>query len=205
MASVIQTKATPVYNWNASNRTYSTGRSALTQAEVRGYVDAAISQARNEARVIAEAYLKHRNSAEFETAMKALLKNEHLSLSMIANGGRDQMTPKLWGRAGAVIKDQYAYLENFGRQIDRGEVSDAALLARAESYANFGGQLYENFVRDGMVDAGMSEALNTIGGSVHSCSDCPSLSAAGWIPIADMTPVGERACSVGCNCSVSYR
>jgi hypothetical protein len=199
-------KANPVYTWNPATRAYSSGKNALSQAEVRGYVDAAIQSARGEARRIAEAFLKHGNSAAFETELKALLKNLHLSSSMVANGGRDQMTPQLWGRAGSVLKSQFSYLEDFGRQLDRGEINlGPGFLSRAESYASFGSQVYENFVRDGMIDAGMTEAFNNLGSSANSCLECPSLEAAGWMPIEDMPEIGERECSVGCNCSIQYR
>lgn len=206
MAAKLQLKSTPEYTWDAATHSYRAGKNVLTQAEVRGFVDAAIKQARNEARAIAEAFLEHGNSAEFEVGMKALLKNEHLALSMIANGGRDQMTAREWGKVGSVIKDQYGYLEAFGRQIDADEITlGPGFLSRAESYASFGSHVYENFVRDGMIEAGMTEAFNSLGGSAQSCAECPALEATGWMPIEDMPEIGERECSVGCNCSIEYR
>lgn len=198
-------KASPVFTFDAATHRYlSASGKHVTQAELRGFVDKAVSSARAEARAIAEAFLEHGNSAEYETAMKALLKNEYLSLSMIANGGREQMTDVLWGRTGAVLKSQYQYLEAMGRNLDEGLISEAQLLARSELYANAGIGTFESFLRDGMVEAGMSEALNILGGG-NNCSECPSLSDEGWMPVDDMPMPGERECLVNCNCSVEYR
>lgn len=198
-------KATPSFTFDKATHAYTDASGKrLSQADLRGYVDKAVESARGQARKIAEDFLTHRNSAEFETAMKALLKNEHLSLSMIANGGREQMTQSLWAKAGNVIKSQYQYLEAMGRSLDAGEISDAQLLARSELYANAGIGTFESFIRDGMAEIGMIEALNILGGGNH-CSECPALTDAGWMPIEDMPMPGERECRVNCLCSVDYR
>jgi len=207
VAASIQTKATPVFIFDtATHRYLSASGKPLSQAELRGFIDKAVTSARAEARAIAEAFLEHGNSAELITSLKDLIRNENLAMSMIANGGRDQMTASLYGKSGAIIKDQYFYADRLGREIDNGDLTNfgEGFLNRVSSYANQGLLTYEGFTRDGMIEAGMSEAQN-ISGSENGCDECDELSDAGWIDASEMPAPGERICQQNCRCNVEYR
>jgi hypothetical protein len=198
-------KSTPKALWDAAKRTYSVNGERVTQSEVRGYVDKAVSSARAKARAIAEAFLEHRNSAELITSLKDLIRNENLAMSMIANGGREQMTQSLWAKTGNVIKSQYAYADNLGRQIDNGDLTNfgEGFLSRVSSYANQGSVTFNGFFRDGMASIGMM-AVNQLGDSAQSCPECLDLAAAGPMSADDMPPEGTRECGAGDNCTVVY-
>lgn len=209
MASAIkqQVKALPAFTFDIARHAYvNANGSPLTQAELRAYVNVAVKSAKAEARAIAEAFVEHQNSAELITSLKELIRNENLAMIMIANGGREQMTQSLYGRAGNVIKDQYGYADRLGRLIDNGDLTNfgEGFLNRVESYGNSGLFTFEGFYRDGMIDAGMTMAANELGGSAQSCDECQSLSDASPMSVDDMVPIGDRTCSVGCNCSVTY-
>jgi hypothetical protein len=196
-----------LYIWDEKTRTFRLpDGTQLTPMNVRAFVDIAVEAAKSEARSIAARFAAGEISIpDFELAMRALIKNEHLALAMIAEGGRDQMTLSDFGKVGAILRDQYGYLANFARQLERDEITlGDGFLARAESYAAFGTTVYERFVMDGMIEAGMTEVMNLLGAAERHCDECEELSDE-WMPIDDMPPIGSRECGGRDCCSLIFR
>lgn len=97
-------------------------------------------------------------------AQRQLIKETYIAQYAMARGGRSQMTPQDYGRLGADLKKQYAYLQAFGQDIQSGKYRSAEpanLIARIANriklyiesatqafekgkIAVFGGNLYDH-------------------------------------------------------------
>ena len=74
------------------------------------------------AKALAEALRGRQVSlADWEVAMRRHIKNTHLNAIAMERGGWGNMRPQDYGRAGQIVREQYAYLKNFRRQIAHGE------------------------------------------------------------------------------------
>lgn len=77
------------------------------------------------------------------------LKETYISEYLVARGGRDAMTQSDWGQLGAMLKQQYRYLDGFANDIASGNLSTDGRLqikrvrARAQMYFNGSSQAYE--------------------------------------------------------------
>ena len=71
--------------------------------------------------------------------MRRHIKNTHLNAIAMERGGWANMTPSDFGRAGQIIRKQYGYLRNFGREIASGKQRlDGTLGRRAQLYTAAG-------------------------------------------------------------------
>jgi hypothetical protein len=75
----------------------------------------------------------------FRQELKTLYINEYLS----ARGGVNAMTQADWGRLGGMLKRQYAYMNNFAREIANGQLTEKQIAARMQLYFNSATQAYE--------------------------------------------------------------
>lgn len=72
---------------------------------------------------------------EWQTAMARAVKNVNYAAVAAASGGVENMTAVERGRAGQIIRQQYAYLRNFAAEIESGKQPlDGRALRRAEMY-----------------------------------------------------------------------
>ena len=64
------------------------------------------------------------------------IKDTYIDMYAMGAGGRNNLTQADWGRIGAMVKEQYQYLDNLFLQIERGEITHAQALARLNMYIN---------------------------------------------------------------------
>jgi hypothetical protein len=89
------------------------------------------------------------NIRAFEKQVKSILRDTYKDLYAMGAGGRNGMTPKDWGRLGAMLKEQYRYLNPFLDQIARGDLSNAQISARLKMYINSANEaLWKAYTRD---------------------------------------------------------
>jgi hypothetical protein len=144
------------------------------------------------------------SGAEFELGMREEIKQLHRTMGVLAKGGKEQMTLGDWGRVGNVVARQNDYMLGFGADIARDQVSDAQLVARAGQYAEAGYSTYQNLDAVAKRDAGATLARRILDDGAEHCQDCPDLADAGWVPIEDITPIGDTECQVQCRCTIEY-
>lgn len=152
--------------------------------------------------------------AEWDAAMRGHIRDLHVSQSALASGGWEQMTPSSWGRSGAAVREQYAYLNGMGERIQSGyygdDLSHNGFLAHARSYGQAGRQTFEKVQALTDLDEG-GEVSNELAGTVeHHCEgprSCKAMSALGWVSHDDprwLWP-GERLCITQCQCRTKTR
>lgn len=90
---------------------------------------------------------------EWTLEMRQLIKETYIGQYVLASGGRNKLGPADWGRVGAQVRSQYAYLQGFAQDIVNGRYnSAAAIAARAGLYINSSTQMFErgNAARHGL-------------------------------------------------------
>jgi hypothetical protein len=182
-----------------------TGRLVAT-SEVRAALDGALIAASERARSLADGLRAGRlNLAQFERAMRRLVKETQLYGAAAAKGGFAQMGPADYGRVGARVRGQYEWLDGFVQGIASGDVPmDGRLLARAAMYAQAArGAFYAQAQADARA-RGRTEERSVLHPADH-CAECVDMAALGWVPIGTVVPVGERECLSHCRCTITYR
>lgn len=194
--------------WSVARREYIYGNGrAVGREKVDGWVQTAVSNAKEEARSVAQRFVDGDiNRAEFELEMRDLIKNHHRAVHVIANGGVSQMTPSLWGQVGQVIKEQYEYLTAFVNAIDNGEVTPSpALVNRATMYMDALYASYSNATHDRESLAGVTMARRILDPAADHCSDCVNWASDEFKPIDEVQPIGSSSCLVRCRCRIEYQ
>lgn len=194
------------FRWNAAAGRYvaSNGR-FVTEDAVRRELDRVIDTERKRVRQLAE-QLRTRgiSPTRWEIEMRGSVKRMHMASVATAKGGWAQMAPADNGRAGRYIRDQYAYLERFRRQVDAGLPLDGRFLQRADLYAEAARGTYHRAETAEQERRGMTEERNLLHPADH-CSECVGESARGWVPIGTLVPIGQRICRARCRCTKRYR
>jgi len=133
------------------------------------------------------------------------VKNLHLATSVIANGGRGQVTQSLWGKLGAQVKFQYEHLRDFALAVPRKiEDRSGAIPPRAEMYGKSAIGTYENTTLERNKRFGLSIARRSTGHGSESCDDCLEQEDIGWQDINDVKKIGDSQCGARCNCVIEY-
>lgn len=144
--------------------------------------------------------------ADWQAGMMSQMKLLHLGAAMVGRGGRAQMTQSDWGWTGSQIRQQYVFMRNFATEVATGLTPmDGRLVNRAVMYAEAARGTQRGMMGRVALNNGREEERNHLGGAERHCSECPSLSAMGWVPIGTLPPIGSRACLSRCKCSMQYR
>lgn len=198
---------TPQYTYDEASHRYrsiATGRWAPNSA-VRAALDSAITSAGRDAVRLTQQLRDGGISVRaWKTAMQANIKSAHLAASALASGGWAQMTPAAWGRTGAQLRQQYAYLSRFAAGIANGSVRmDGIMLRRADLYIEAARTTYHQFERREMALRGYLFERNVLAAAEH-CDGCLAQTARGWAPIGELVPIGQRQCRSRDKCHIEY-
>lgn len=198
---------TPEYIWNPPLRRYidaDTGRIVSNQ-QVRAALDAVILSAKQETRDLTKQLLDGKLAlAEWQEQMAFNLKMQTLASFALAKGGWAQMTPSDWGRAGAELKKQYAYLQKFALDIQNGKISfDGRILTRADLYSERARGTFEDVRREMARAEGFDRERRILGIAEH-CPDCLDAAARGWQEIGTLPAIGDSVCRQHCHCRFEF-
>lgn len=194
--------------WRASAGRFADSASGrfLSDARVRAVVDDVADAASARMAAAAEALLDGRMSlGAFQVEMQAAIRTSHVAALVIGHGGAEAMTPARYLEVARDIKAQYGYLRSFAADIASGQQPlNRTIVSRSEMYGQHARVLYEQVRSDAAVGLGLDEARNVLHAN-ESCSECRALTSRGWIPAAEMTPIGSRRCLSRCRCVVERR
>lgn len=202
---------TSLFRWNARSGRYVDARTGrfVSQTTVRAELDHALVQASRETRALAERLRSRTISLRrWELEMRRQVRRAQLYSAAAAKGGWAQMDPADFGRAGREIRDQYAYLKRFARQIRSGQQPlDGRFLQRTELYVEAGRTTYHATELADARRRGRTETRNVLHPADHceGAGSCVEQSGRGWVPIGSLLPIGRRLCLARCKCTVEYR
>lgn len=195
------------YGWNDKSARYYdriTGR-YVSRDIVRHALDGVLSFAADEARDVSSQLREGTvDLAEWQAKMRQLTKDSMLQAQALARGGWDQLTSSDYGKVGAAVRMQYEYLDKFTKEIRRGLPLDGRFLSRASMYPKSARPFFHDEQRALLDDTGYSEERNVLHPAEH-CDECMDQSAAGWVPIGTLIPIGGRTCLGNDQCTMRYR
>lgn len=194
------------FRWNpAAQRYIGPGGKFVAQSRIRSAIDEALRKNALRVRDLSNQLRAGRISLDsWWLEMRTAVKDANLYGAAAARGGWAQMTPADFGRVGAEVRKQYAYLDRFVGEIDGGLTLDGRFLNRAMSYLNSGRVTFEEIATDMFEARGFTEERNVLGNAEH-CGDCVAETARGWVPIGDLIPIGSRRCRGNCRCKIQRR
>ena len=143
--------------------------------------------------------------AVWQADSEGSIKAHVATAAVIATGGRDQATEATRRLATATTLFHLQFFRNFVGEVASGAVVlDGHLPARAELYGGSAVQAYEAEWRERHGVHFREERRYTASG--HSCGDCISYEAQGWVPVGTLPGIGEScACHGNCRCGFLYR
>lgn len=181
------------------------GRFIKREAVLREMEKSIAETARRMKRLSEGLQARRTNLPEWQLGMRDLVRAQHVLSAGVAQGGKAQLSPAALGRIGALTKKQYAYLNNFSRQIANGQQKlGGRFIQRAMQYASAARQTFSETERRLMRDAGYTEERNLLHSSEH-CGECSAEASKGWVPVGSLSPVGSRSCLVNCRCTLEMR
>lgn len=185
-------------------RDLTTGRTVATaavQAEVQTHIDAAKS-------VISTLTDQMRageiSIGEWKMAVASELKDMHGAFAMLGAGGRDNMTPGMWGEVGSRLKQEYIYLNKFAGEIADGTVSPGQMDVRLDMYMHDAYGSYADANRTLNINEGMTEEIRILDDGAEHCDDCEA-AAGHWETIGTLPDIGNSQCGSRCRCSFDFR
>ena len=196
----------PPYRWDARSARYRDARGRfLARQQVRTALDGAIERSTAGVRALAEQYRAGRISlAEWELQMRRLVKDSHIASMALARGGLQHMDAAAYGRVGRQVRDQYAYLSRFARQLATNEIPfDGRATQRMLMYLEHARTAYHVTERAEMETRGLTHERNVLGVADH-CGGWLDATDMGWVPIGTLPPIGGRDCLSRCRCHIRY-
>lgn len=135
------------YYWDKTAQRYRDDSGKFVSAEqVRQWVRLSIESNRDFAGTIAEQVSTGGvNTTEARALIREELKREYIRQATAGRGGRSEMTQSDWGRVGAMLKNQYQYLDGFMSDIDNMNLTEGQIRARLNMYFESSSQAYETF------------------------------------------------------------
>jgi len=157
---------------------------------------------------------KRLSVADWQTGFARQIKNAYAQQAMLAAGGREQMTPRLWGMVGGSVREQYNYLKDFAKQIESGSLTAAQIEARTKMYLNSSREVYWRVQDMQARDQGMTQERWHAVGDDSTCGPCSDADAMGWQnlgffaqPGSGNVIAGQTTCLglTNCRCTKEYR
>lgn len=179
-----------------------TGR-VIPIEEVQAIIETLVREVRRRLRRLARQLQNNEISTPtFFREAALILKQSHLLAASIGRGGKDKMTARTWGIAGAELKKQYRYLNRFERLTTNGKLVAVQILRRISLYsASVRRAFYIQFVNEQKERKDLF-ALRSLD-AAESCLDCIRYASWLWHPIAELVPPTEKcACGQFCKCTV---
>ena len=143
---------------------------------------------------------------QWQGSVREAIKAAHIQAAIIGHGGRDGMGTAEYGRIGQRLRQEYAFLQGFARDLLEQRSSRAMALARIVLYAeSVRGSFWEgSSIRQ--EQQGYSLMRRILDPQAKHCQDCLDYAARGLVPIGSVPLPGQRcACRARCRCRVEYK
>lgn len=153
----------------------------------------------------ADKLLSGQDLGDWQRSVAYELKLSVIQATILGAGGKDNTTAKHYGLAGAELRRQYQFLNNFANAIHRGELSEAQIKQRTKQYANTVVIAY-NQAEQASKKVEEWEGMRVMSTMARHCNQCPTYQTFGWVGVDKIIPVGVACdCGGNCQCFVSYR
>lgn len=156
----------------ARYRDKATGR-FVSESALRELSDGFVDNVRNNLQGIGQQLAgRSIDLATFQRRFAQELKDSYLTNYMISRGGKNALTQADYGRIGGYLKNEYRFLNQFGRDIASGTMSEAQILARIDLYAENTKRAYEAGQIVATIEADDGFLVWRFGATEQHCADC---------------------------------
>jgi hypothetical protein len=195
------------YGWNGSRYIdLDTGR-FVSFEKVRNALDEVSDAAAVRMNLLSQQLINQTISlSDWQIGMTEEIKLMHVTATASANGGWAQVSQSDWGKAGANIKEQYQYLNNFADQIASGQQAlDGRFMVRSDMYGDAARGTFEDIRFKSMEEDGFEEEIRVLEPGADHCDGCVEQANLGWQPMGTLDDIGDEECGVRCKCNKRYR
>ena len=142
---------------------------------------------------------------QWQQSTREAIKAAHIQAAIIGKGGRENMTASDYGRIGQRLRQEYAYLQGFTKDLLEQRLSVPMALARVGLYASSVRGSYWQGAELRQQEQGYSLMRRILDPMAKHCEDCIRYSQIGIKPIGSLPLPGQRCeCGANCKCSVQY-
>lgn len=198
--------------WSTPKQRYITQPgSVVTRPEVRRAVKAVREATQQSVLRLADQFKAGKLTiGEFQTAVGSTLARGHIVTAGIAGGGRASVSAATRKTIAKIATPDLSALARLMKDVQTGKIPLAGRFnARLKLITRAVESTFYQAEQVARADAGYKYAKRKLGSAEH-CQEtderpgCPELAAEGWVPIADMVPIGEAACYDNCQCDIVY-
>lgn len=156
-------------------------------------------------------YAKQQTVEQWETNMRALLKEFHTQAVLMGRGGAGAVTTRDLNALGGRLRSEYSYLANFADTLRTGSFTKGDLermRVRAGMYANATRRSFFEGVQAAALDANLLEKRRVLDPAAEHCDTCQAQADLGWVDInsPDVTLPGEDTdCLTQDRCLMEFR
>ena len=142
---------------------------------------------------------------QWQASMREAIKDAHIQAAVVGYGGKNEMGSGEYGRIGQRLREEYAYLQNFAKDLLEQRVSGPMATARASLYAKSVRGSYWQGSELRQQQQGFSMMRRILDEQAQHCQDCLDYAARGIVSIGSLPLPGRRCeCGARCRCSVRY-
>lgn len=182
----------------------------VSRREIRQAVDGALERGGRNVQALTDRLARREITvAEWQLAMTREIRSATLAGLASAHGGFDRLSPAMYGRAGAHLRGQYAYLRAWAAELERGAPIDGRARRRAAMYIESARQHHEREVGQDREARGYDRAKSVrvardSCASVGDVPGCIEMERRGFVPITEYVYPGRRPCRSACKCFTVY-
>lgn len=194
----------------------------VTALQVREAIEAVIAGAKQQAADLMQD-LRHRDIdvEQWHADMDDLITQVHSLAAAAAYTGLDRAQAQAEEELRNVLDRERQYLYGFAASLAlylamgtpiaalaSGQLAGASmssLVARSASYMDAAAMTYERVRWYVMQLLDFTEAQRVLRPGGEHCNGCLTQARKGWVPIAELVPLGQEDCGQWCTCTVDYR
>lgn len=142
---------------------------------------------------------------EWQNAIAQQLKDSHVRMGLFASGGKNAMTPKGYDSIVESVNDQIDYFNNFSAAIEKGELSDAQIMARVGQYSRSSKTTFYKLELETRLDNGFQRGKRLLDAQSNHCAACIEHQRPEWVDLSDIIAPGMQCeCRMNCRCRIMY-
>lgn len=199
----------PGYTWSRGAGRYrstATGR-FVARREITGLLNTQVANAETRlGDLVTALYEKQIDASTWQSVMRDELRRLHLQNAALGAGGFDRLSSREFGRAGALLREDYARLTQLARDIASGETTLPQALNRVRGYVGSARMNYYAADRDAARLTGRRFEERRYLHASESCGDCVDYAGRGWVEEGTLPLPGEDSqCTKYCRCTMERR
>lgn len=199
----------PGFTWSRDvgrYRSNATGR-FVARRDIIGLLDTQINSAETRlGELVTALHEKRIDASTWQSVMRDELRRLHLQNAALGAGGFDRLTNREFGRAGALLREDYARMTQLAHDIANDEVTLPQALNRVRGYVGSARLNYYAADRDAARITGRRYEERRFLHASESCGDCIDYAGRGWVDEGTLPlPCEGSQCTKYCRCTLERR